>query len=146
MEESSGNPEFIHCTTKMVMAPFQASNRLPAAPERQPKHAQAQSRAQRLESERGAALPPRRPSPSGGGKQTAGEGGSAGFSLWALIDGPAPGWCCCGQGLIVPQWGLFLIEQPEIWDLTHPSSRTILFPTAPVNEACRLLPAKAHQP
>lgn len=125
-----------------MMAPFELSKRLPAAPSWQHKQAQTHSRAKRLESEAGAALPSRSHSPSCERKQTAGGGGSAGFSLWALIYCPAPGCCCWGQGLIVPQWGLFLIEQPEIWDLTHPNSRTILFPAAPVNEACRLLPTK----
>lgn len=60
-----------------------------------------------------------------------------------LIYRTAPGCCRRGRGLIVPRRGLFLIEQPERWDLTRPNGATILFPAAPVNEACRLLPASA---
>lgn len=51
--------------------------------------------------------------------------------------------CCRGQGLIVPHWGLFLIERSQIWDPTRPNAGTILFPAARVNEACRLLPQKS---
>lgn len=111
-------------------------------------------RAERLECQTGAALPSRGRSPSGEKQPKQRERGGARLPHplnppWALIYCPAPGCCCGGQGLIVPQWGLFLIEQPEIWELTHPNGCTILSspppppPTAAaLNEACRPLPAK----